>query len=244
MTPRHPARTARLALLVVLAALVGSGLAACAGGDDESNDETTQQTTTEAAPPPPGTPAEAVEDFLGAVAANDRNLTWALLSRETKVTFQIDFQHWSDVLLPALKKELSPGGKPVFSHREGDRAFLVLQGAGKGAPFPAAVRAEDGGWRLELFYPEFNPTRPTAGERIKAGRTRMTLDIVRRRDQTMDVKVWLDGKPIAATIETKGNFLNTYEATFDAKPGKHMLIAYATTGEGLSGGAAWEFVAR
>jgi hypothetical protein len=242
---RHTARAARLGLLLVLVGLLGFALSACGGGDDESSDETTEQTTTEAGPPPPGTPAQAVEDFLGSVAANDRNLSWALLSKETKTTFQIDFQHWSDVLMPALRKELKPGGKAIFTHRDGDeRAFLVLQGAAKGAPFPAAVRAEDGGWRLELFYPEFNPTRPAPGERVQAGENRMTLDIIRRRDQDMEVKVWLDGEPITATIETKGNFLNTYEATFDAKPGKHMLIAYATTGEGLSGGAAWEFTAR
>ena len=242
MSPRSTARAARLVLLLALA--VGLGVA-CGGGGDEASDETTQATTTQAGPPPAGTPTEAVEDFLGAVEANDRNLSWALLSSETKTTFQIDYQHWSEVLLPALRKELKPGGKAVFSKRFGkDRAFIVLEGVEKGAPFPAALRAEDGGWRIEMFYPEFNPTRPIAGERVKAGRNRMTLDIVRRRDQNMNVRVWLDGKPLTTTIETRGNFLNTYEATYDVKPGKHVLMAYATTAEGLSGATAWPFTAR
>lgn len=250
MTPRQTARAARLVLLLALVSALGFAVSACGGGGDDDDgeavDTTAQQVTTAPGPEPPGTPAQAVEDFLRAVEANDYNLTWALLSTDTKLTFQIDFQHWSDTLLPALRAELSPGGKPIFSERFGkDRAFIVLDGVAKGgAPFPAALRAEDGGWRLEMFYPEFNPTRPTPNEVVKAGKNRMTLDIVRRRDQDMDVQVWLDGNPLTTTIETKGNFLNTYEADYTVKPGKHTLIAYATTGEKLAGGTAWEFRAK
>jgi hypothetical protein len=244
----QPTRLARRTLLLVLLAVLGVVLAACGGGngDDEAVAETTAEVTTvEAGPPPPGTPADAAEDFVAAVEANDFQLSWGLLSRETKTTFQIDFQHWSDVLLPALRKELRTGGKVVFDERFGEeRALVVLEGAVKGAPFPVALRAEDGGWRVELFYPEFNPLRPTPGERIRAGKQTLALDIVRRRDQELDVRVWLDGEPLTPTILTKGNFLNTYEAEFRAGPGKHLLVAYATTGEGLSGGAAWEFTAR
>jgi hypothetical protein len=232
-------------LLLALLGVLGFVLAACGGGDDEASDETTQQTTTQMGPPPPGTPAQAVEDFIAAVVANDYNLTWALLSRDTKTTFQIDFQHWSDTLLPALRKELKTGGKAVFSERiDDENAFIVMQGAAKSAPFAAPLHAEDGGWRLQMFYPEFNPTRPTPGERVKAGKNQLSLDVVRRRDQDLDVKVWLDGKPLTPTIQTKGNFLNTYQADYTVTPGKHMLVAHATTEEGLSGGAAWEFTAR
>lgn len=246
--PRPTVRLARLSALLALLAALGLAVAACGGGgDDDASGDTTssRQTTTQAGPPPPGTPAEALDDFIGAVAANDYELSWALLSRETKTAFQIDFQHWSDTLLPALRQELKPGGKPAFSERiDEERAFIVLRGATKSGPFPAALRAEDGGWRIELFYPEFNPTRPTPGERVEAGANQLTLDIVRRRDQDLEVKVWLDGEPVVATIQTKGNFLNTYQAEYTVTPGKHLLLAYATTGEGLSGGTAWEFTAR
>lgn len=248
MTLRFTARFARLALLLALVGLLASGfaLAAC-GGDGEAADETNEQTTTELpGPSPAGTPREAVEDFLRAVEANDRRLAWALLSTETKTSFELDEQHFAEVLLPALRAELKPGGQPIFSERFGtERALIVLEGVAKGAPFAAALRAEDGGWRIELFYPEFNPTRPAPGERVKAGvREPLTLDIVRRQDKELEVKAWLDGKPLPVTVETKGNFLVTYEATYTVKPGKHTVIAYATTEEGLSGAAAWEFSAR
>lgn len=238
----------RAALLLSLLGVLGFALAACAGdGGDEADVDpaTTSAATTAAGEPPAGDPADAVEEFVQAIEARDQNLSWALLSRETKVAFQIDRQHWVQVLMPALKKELHAGGEVVFQQRFGNGRALVVSSAGqKKTPFPAALRAEDGGWRLELFYPEFNPTRPTPGEVVAAGKRPLTLDVVRRRDKDLELRLWLDGKEIQATAQTTGNFLITYSATLDVKPGRHLLVAYASTEEGFAGGSAWEFTGK
>ena len=234
----------RAATFFTLFALLGFSVGACSGdGDPEAGGTTQRPTTTEEQLPPVGTPKEAVEQFIDAIEASDQNISWGLVSSETKTTFQIDKQHWVEVLMPALKADLKPSGKVAFSKRFGkDRALIVLEGASKSGPFPAALRSEDGGWRLELFYPEFNPTRPSPGERVKAGRQVMSLDIVRRRDKEMELRVWLDGKERVATLDADGNFLRTYTAMLPVTPGKHLIVAYASTEEKLAGGFAWEFV--
>jgi hypothetical protein len=237
----------RRAALLALVAMLGLALAACSGdGEDEAGGTTAATTTeTEPAPPPVGNPEDAVEQFVDAIEASDQNISWGLLSSETKTTFQIDKRHWVEVLMPALKADLKPGGRVVFNKRFGkDRAFIVLGDASKDGPFSAALRSEDGGWRLEMFYPEFNPTRPTPGERVAAGRQSMSLDIVRRRDKEMTLRVWLDGKERVATLDADGNFLRTYTAMLPVTRGKHLLVAYASTEDKLAGGFAWEFFGR
>lgn len=235
----------RAALLLALLAL-GLALAACAGdGDDEAADTSTATTATAPPEPPAGEPAEAVEQFVEAIEASDQNISWALLSSETKVAFQIDKQHWVEVLMPALKKELHAGGEVVFEQRFGvDRALVVTRAGPGNTAFPAALRGEDGAWRLELFYPEFNPTRPTPGEVLAIGKQPLTLDVVRRRDKEIELRLWLDGRELPVTVQSEGNFLVTFAATLPVTKGKHLLVAYATTEEGFAGGAAWEFSGR
>ena len=236
----------RFALLALVAAL-GLALSACSGDGDGEAGGTTGATATETEPalPPVGNPEDAVEQFVEAVEASDQNISWGLLSGETKTTFQIDKQHWVEVLMPALKADLKPGGKVVFNKRFGtDRALIVLGDASKAGPFAAALRSEDGGWRLEMFYPEFNPTRPGPGERVATGRQTMSLDIVRRRDKEMTLRVWLDGRERVTTLDADGNFLRTYTATLPVTRGKHLIVAYASTEEKLAGAFAWEFLGR
>jgi hypothetical protein len=240
--------TRRWAALLALVAVLGLAVAACSGdGDEEAGGTPAATTATDTEPPTPpiGNPKDAVEQFVEAIEASDQNISWGLLSSETKTTFQIDKQHWVEVLMPALKADLKPGGKVVFHKRFGpDHALIVLGDASRDGPFTAALRSEDGGWRLEMFYPEFNPTRPTPGERVATGHQPMSLDIVRRRDKEMTLRIWLDGKERVTTLETDGNFLRTYTAALPVTRGKHLIVAYASTEEKLAGAFAWEFVGR
>ena len=176
--------TARFVLLAVLALT----LAACSGGDDKSAQAagTTTAATSTASEEPVGEPAESVEDFLGAIESADQNLAWGLLSSDTKVTFQIDKQHWVETLMPALKKELSPTSKVLFSKRFGkDKAVVVVDAGRRKTPVAFALRGEQGEWHMQLFYPEFSPTRPAPGETVKAGKTPLLFDVVHRRDATL-----------------------------------------------------------
>ena len=237
--------SARLLLLVLLALT----LAACSGdGDDTSRAAGTTTTSTQPANDTPvGAPSESVEDFLGAIESADQNLAWGLLSSDTKVTFQIDKQHWVEVLMPALKKELSPKGKVLFQKRFGpDKAVVVVDAGRRKTPVAFALRGEQGEWHLQLFYPEFTPTRPAPGETVKAGTTPLLLDVVRRRDADMTLKVFLDGKEVPVSVQNRGNFLVTYAGELKVKPGRHLLVAYATTdtSNDLAGGTAWRFTAK
>jgi hypothetical protein len=235
------------ALLLTIAALLGTSLGACAGdGDDQARGETTRTaTTTQPAPPPVGEPADALQDFLRAIEAGDERISWGLVSLETKTIFQISREQFIKAYMPALKAELDPGGKVVLSQRFGaDRAVVALEEGAKKLPFAAALKGEEGVWRVELFYPELTLMSPTPGERVAAGRQKVSVDVVRRRDRTMDVRMWFDGKPVEPTLETTGHFLNTYVATVPVKRRKHLLVAYATTEDGQSGAGAWEFTGR
>jgi hypothetical protein len=237
---------ARLALLALLALT----LAACAGDGDDNAPQaagTTTASTQSANEAPVGEPEESVEDFLGAIESADQNLSWGLLSSDTKVTFQIDKQHWVEVLMPALKKELSPAGKVLFRKTFGPgKAVVVVDAGRRKTPVAFALRGEGGEWHLQLFYPEFTPTRPAPGETVKAGKTPLLLDVVRRRDADMTMQVFMDGKEVPVTVQDRGNFLVTYAGTLNAKPGSHLLVAYATTdtSNDLAGGTAWRFTAK
>ena len=236
----------RLALLAVLAL----ALAACSGdGDDESPQAagTTTAATQTSEQAPVGSPVETVEDFLGAVESADQNVAWGLLSSDTKVTFQIDKQHWVEVLMPALKKELSPSAKVLYTKKFGkDKAVVVVDAGRNKAPVAFALRGEQGDWHLQLFYPEFTPTRPAPGETVKAGKTPLLLDVVRRRDANMTVHVYMDGKEVPVTVQDTGNFLITYAGTLNAKPGTHLIVSYAQTdtSNDLAGATAWRFSAK
>jgi hypothetical protein len=238
--------TVRLLLMVVLA----FALAACSGGgDDEAAGETTPTTapTQTVEPAPVGTPEQTVADFLQGVEAADQNATWGLLSSDTKVTFQIDKQHWVEVLMPSLKKDLAPKGKVLFVKRFGkDKAIVVVDAGPRKSPAAFAVRGEQGDWHLQPFYPEITPTRPSPGETVRAGRTPLLIDVVRRRDANMTLRVFLDGKEVPVTVKDRGNFLISYAGTLNAKPGQHLLVAYAETdtSNDLAGGTAWRFTAK
>jgi hypothetical protein len=239
---------ARLALLALLALT----LAACSGGGDDDSPAAGTTTSASGSPhsaseAPVGDPEESVEDFLGAIESADQNLSWGLLSSDTKVTFQIDKQHWVEVLMPALKKELAPEGKVLFAKRYGkDKAVVVVDAGRRKAPVAFALRGEQGDWHLQLFYPEFTPTRPAPSETVKAGKTPLLLDVVRRRDADMTVQVFLDGKEVPVSVANRGNFLVTYAGNLNVKPGRHLLVAYATTNTSndLAGATAWRFTAK
>lgn len=237
--------TARFALLAVLAL----ALAACSGGDDKSAQAagTTTAAMSTASEEPVGEPAESVEDFLGAIESADQNLAWGLLSSDTKVTFQIDKQHWVETLMPALKKELSPTSKVLFSKRFGkDKAVVVVDAGRRKTPVAFALRGEQGEWHMQLFYPEFSPTRPAPGETVKAGKTPLLFDVVHRRDATLKTQVFMDGKDVPVTVQNSGDFLITYAGTLDAKPGRHLIVVYSTTdtSNDLAGATAWRFTAK
>ena len=114
------------------------------------------------------------------------------------------------------------------------------------APVAFSLRGEQGEWHLQLFYPEFTPTQPAPSETVKAGKTPLRFDVVARRDADLTTRAFLDGKELPISVKNRGNFLTTYGGTLNAKPGRHLLVAYSTTNtsDDLAGGTAWRFTAK
>jgi hypothetical protein len=228
-----------LVLALVLVALV---LGACAGDDE---DEEATPTVTTSGPPPPATPIEAVIAFLTAVETRNDQRAWRLVSEETIVAFEYNIRHFESNIAPALRSELRLDRRVLFSEQFGERALVVLADAQRaGGPLAWSLHREDGGWRVELFYPQFVATLPQENETLRAGRYNLLFDVVRRQNRGVRTRLWLDGKPIRIRIRDKGKFVITYTAPVRVTKGEHTLIAYATTSEGLAGGHAWRFTGK
>ena len=244
---------ARLLLALLLCAALGFAATACGGGDDDqaqpsppagTEPENGDETDTGPVEEPPIEPQEMLQQFLQAVE-DESPRAWDLVAAQTKRTFEFTQEHFMEVLLPTLKEELEPGGAVVFQERIDERrALVVVESGTEDAPFAAPLRVEDGTWKIELFYPEFTPNRPEPGEEVQVGDEQLLLDVVRRADQAMEVRVWLDGEPIQVELENVGTFVNTYTTTLNVTQGRHLVVAHALTDAGQSGAAAWTFVGR
>ena len=229
----------RFAVVCALA-LVALVVGACAGDEKEAT-----PTVTTSGPPPPPTPAEAVIAFLTAIETRNDQRAWSLVSENTITAFEYNIRHFESNIAPALRSELRLDRRLLFSEQFGQRALVVLADAqAQGGPLAWSLRAEDGGWRVELFYPQFVATLPQENETLRAGRYNLLFDVVRRRNRNVQTRLWLDGKPLRIRVRQKATFVVTYTAAARVTKGEHTLIAYATTDEGLSGGHAWRFTAR
>jgi hypothetical protein len=230
--------------LVALAFVLGIAAAACTGDDEESDNP--PPTTTQAAPKPPASPSEALIQFLTAIENENDARAWQLVSEATIRAFNYNPRHFELNIAPALRQELRVDPRITFSERfAGGHALVVLTDAmAGGGPFAATLRGEDGGWRIQLFYPQFVATRPQETETLRAGRQQLIFDVVRRRQRKVNVRLWLDGQPVRLRLNHSANFVNAYTGVANLRRGEHTLIAHAITDEGLSGAYAWRFTAR
>jgi hypothetical protein len=184
-------------------------------------------------------PGQVVLQFVEAARAGDGARMALLLSASTY-----------DTLGPGALRDIADDfaefvdGRVVLSLRLDD-GWAVGAVAGRSeedgdpAAYAAALRLEDGAWRLELGGVVFGRLRPGPLDETDA------LPELRAEAQAggeiEDLLVWVDGRPVRGfarhrrfTAEVRGRLGEPLA------PGRHMVIVFATAAE-TAGALAWPF---
>jgi hypothetical protein len=233
----------RLAVLA-LALLV---LVACSGGS--SSDPATTGGSTGEVSLPDEDPAvgEALRQFVGAAANGDIDAMWELLSAPSRAYFggtPAEFAHEVGAdLQRGLGSFAGRGFDTVLSVRT-DSGFGVAAIAGprvrdgreEYAAYGAALREENGAWRLELGAPvelaTNAPPRSTT-ERSPAIQFEVAADAA-----VDEAGVWLDGAALPSTAQGRANAVTVVTRPEAAlAPGWHVLVVFGRAGDSATAGA-------
>lgn len=177
---------------------------------------------------------------------------WALLSAETRATFGSDVASFRRGAARGLGDgvgALDPRARVILARRVGRWAVAAIAGErvvdGERGRFAwgAAFVREHGGWRLELGGVAFEGLAP---EPLEATGARPELGV--RADgagEVVLVRLWLDGKPVAARRVAELPFRARVSGRPSAPlaPGFHALVVFAATRDS-AGALAWPFEVR
>jgi hypothetical protein len=235
-------------LLSALALAVLALAAGCSGGGSESaapaGTATTGQDEQFAEDAAVG---EALRDFVDAAAAGDVDAMWALLSAGSREQLGPTEAEFSDEFAPGLERGLgSFGGTPYetvlsVTTRSGWGVAAVSGGRIRSgetefAAYGAALRLEDGAWKVHLGDPidiVSNEPAETTAER------QPTIQFEVGADAPVDeAGLWLDGAALPATAQGTEEAI-TLVATPEAPlaPGWHVLVVFALAGDEATAGA-------
>jgi hypothetical protein len=212
---------------------------------------------TETPPPPPDPAAEkllseiertrpgvVLQDFVRAGARRDERRMWERLSIPTRRRIGPNLAGFRRGTAPALEQQLATVGRrqEVILSQTITPTFAVAA-VGRGAEvYAAALRLEDGLWRVELESPvRIQPLRPKPGETV-ARRTQLAAE-VRAGERIVEAGLWLDG--LAFPSRGGGpspNALTMFGESSGLARGPHVVIAFASTAANASA-RAWPFQA-
>jgi hypothetical protein len=224
-------------------------LAGCAGDAKEAEESNP--------PPPPPRPAEVDEllaeverarpgvvmlDFVRAAARGDERRMWQRLSAPTRRRLGSTLAGFRGEAARSLEQELDALGRrpelilsqtitPPFAVAAVQRGFRV---------YAAALRLEDGLWRVELDAPlQVVPLRPKPGEVVQR-RTQLAAE-VKAGTPILEAGLWLDG----LAFPTRGggptsSALTMFGETASLSRGPHTVIAFASTAAHAAA-RAWSF---
>jgi hypothetical protein len=223
-------------------------LAGCAEGGNEAQ---------QAPPPPPPAPSEAEEllaevertrpgvvlrNFARAAARKDEEEMWDRLSVPTRRRLGptlADFRRGSAL---NLEQELRPLGRRhelILSQTITPPFAVAAIGRGSRV-YAAALRLENGLWRLELDAPlQVLPVRPKPGEIVQR-RTQLAAE-VKAATPILEAGLWLDG--LAFPSRGGGptsSALTMFGETAQLRQGPHTVIAFASTAAHAAA-RAWSF---
>lgn len=235
--------------LLAAAALAAAALAVgCSGGG--SNDPAPAGTAA-AAPPEQFGEDQAVGDalrrFVEAAAAGDGDAMWALLSEGSRERLGPTRAEFSEELAADLERGLgSFGGTPYetvlsVTTESGWGVAAVAGGRIRGgeveyAAYAAALRLEDGEWRVRLGDPidivNNEPAETTADRRPRV-QFELNADM-----PVEEAGLWLDGAPLPATAGGTADAI-TIVATPEVPlaPGWHVLVVFGRAGNEATAGA-------
>jgi hypothetical protein len=235
---------ASLRLLAVTGALLL--MAGCAGEKEDAAEES-----------PPAPPAEVDEllaevertrpgvvllDFARAAARGDERRMWERLSAPTRRRLGTTLGGFRRRAAPRIEQELQALGRRhelILSQTIAPPFAVAAVGRGSRV-YAAALRLEDGLWRVELDAPlQLVPLRPKPGEVVQR-RTQLAAE-VKAGTPILEAGLWLDG--LAFPSRGGGptsSALTMFGETARLSPGPHTVIAFASTAAHAAA-RAWSF---
>jgi hypothetical protein len=202
-------------------------------------------------PPAAGNgPAAALEDFHDAARTGDAGALFSLLAPKARERVG-PFARFRQGTATALSEGLGsfPADTPLVLATGVGGGWAVaalagprrVEGTEEHGVYAAALRRVDGAWRLALFGPvAVEPLRPAPGAtvaRVERVAVRATAPGALER-----FDVWLDGQPF--TVEVGGPSASEQTAFAQPReplaPGRHVVVAFARTGDSATA-RGWEF---
>jgi hypothetical protein len=233
--------------LVVAAVLLL--LAGCAGDTKEA-----EESPPAPAPSPPSEvdevlaevertrPGVVLRNFARAAARGDERAMWERLSAPTRRRLGPTLAGFRREHARRLEQELRGLGRrhELLLTQTIEPPFAVAA-IGRGSRvYAAALRLENGLWRVELDAPlQVVPLRPKPGETVRR-RTQLAAD-VKAEAAILEAGLWLDG----FAFPTRGggptaSALTMFGETAQLSPGPHTVIAFASTAAHAAA-RAWSF---
>jgi hypothetical protein len=167
---------------------------------------------------------------------------WDRLSTPTRQRLGPTLTGFRRRAVRGLERELaSLGQRHELLLSETITPSFAVAAVGRGnRAYAAALRLEDGLWRIELGSPvRIDPLRPKPGERV-ARRTQLAAE-VKAGTAIVEAGLWLDG--VAFPSRGGGpsaNALTMFGETSTLERGPHFAIAFASTQANASA-RAWAF---
>jgi hypothetical protein len=247
--------------VVVLATLV----AACSSGDEpEPSSAPPPTTATETGSSGATTPPESVvapppgptlEEFVAAARAGDTDAMWALLSapsRERLGPTVARFRRGQARRLRTTLGSFIEGRSAVFLNEQVSADFAVaafgglqtIRGKERRGAFAAALRYEDGDWRLEFGGPvKLEALVPDPGD-VENENSQVAAGVAADA-AILEGGLWLDGEAVAGESGgTDDRHITFYsDLVTDLEKGPHAAVAFASTADDASA-LAWLFSVR
>jgi hypothetical protein len=221
------------------AAALALAFAGCDGGEGETTEPattapppatTTGTTTATTEPPSDGRAAErAFRAFLAAAARGDADALWEGLSAGSRRRLGPTKRQFAESTSAPLEQGLggfSPDAVETVVAETTSAEWAVVAVKAEGRLFATALHREQGRWRVDVGgvvavdpvhpLPGGTPTRPQLSARVDAAQ------------QPEDARLWLDGRPLPATVGRAG-LVSAPLGPLD--PGTHTVVAFARTAD-------------
>ena len=247
-------------LLLVVAVLMLAGCGGGGGGTATVPDLVGPNTDPDGPPPAKGiddpAPAKALSQFVADSIAKDYRAMWEGLTAATQGRVGPTLEAFRASVgadIAAQVGSFTPGKyEVVTSARTSPTAGLASIAGQRIDPdskkaefetFGAALRKEDGEWRLELFGPAAL-TLVVPLETVAERHVSIAVD-VEAGAPVLEVGVWVDGKQYSSPTEGPDPTSMTIfaEPEGELEPGEHTLVAYVDVGDSATA-TSWTFLVK
>jgi hypothetical protein len=187
-------------------------------------------------------PGVVLRSFVRAARRRDERGMWQRLSAPSRRLLGPGLAAFRRGSAAGLEQELSGLGRRnrLFLSVTITSSFAVAAVVHGSRVYAAALRLEDGLWRVELASPiQIKPLRPKPGETVKR-RTQLAAEVTAGAP-VVEAGLWLDGR----AFPSRGggatpNALTMFGETARLAPGAHTVVAFASTTAGATA-RAWAF---